>query len=161
MKRTEIINALFLPVGNKTKHLTSRSFVLADFGRVKALKSYSCTKASTLLVRKPLWHWTVLFWWFQYKNQSDVWKVFEVGTPKSMSTANKQNINITNIVDAPISKYKGLFRSSYHLSRASVLICYINPGPQLSLLGQPCYPQNWVFMMHIHMKKWKNKYVEQ
>lgn len=136
MKRTEIINALFLPVGNKkTKHLTSRSFVLADFGRVKALKSYSCTKSSTLLVRKPLWHWTVLFWWFQYKNQSDVWKVFEVGTPKSMSTANKQNINITNIVDAPISTYKGLFRcmlslissiciNLLHKSRASIVITW-------------------------------------
>ena len=61
----------------------------------------------------------------------------------------------------PFQNTKDFFDVCYHLSRASVLICYINPGPQLSLLGHSCYPQNWVFMIHIHMKKWKNKYVEQ
>ena len=73
----------------------------------------------------------------------------------------KKYVNITNIVDAPISKYKGLFRcmlslissiciNLLHKSRASIVITW-------SFL----YPQNWVFMIHIHMKKWKNKYVEQ
>lgn len=128
MKRTEIINALFLPVGNKTKHLTSRSFVLADFGRVKALKSYSCTKSSTLLVRKPLWHWTVLFWWFQYKIKVTCGRYIRSGDAKKY-------VNITNIVDAPISKYKGLFRCMLslissicihllHKSRASIVITW-------------------------------------